>query len=252
MPGDNSLDKYSKMLYNKKISHLKNTLTMNNSFPTSAEKFFIDLKENNTKEWFEDNRERYNNEVLFPAQAFVELLGAEAKTLRPAIQAIPKIDKSIFRLHRDVRFSPNKSPYKTHLGIFLWEGERKKMECPGLYFHIEPGQYFVGVGLYMFPPDLLKMYRKAVSQPDNALALHTVMEPLKEDSQIELCNKHFKKTPRGFQADFPHSEYLLYNGLFGMISGSDFSAIEGEKAPAFCMDGFRKMLDLHIWLVENL
>lgn len=225
---------------------------MKKTFPFATEEFFNQLKQNNTKEWFENSRERYNSDVLAPAQELVTLLGLEIGRFRPNLQAIPKIDKSIFRLHRDVRFSKDKSPYKTHLGIFLWEGKRKKMECSGLYFHLEPGNYFMATGIYMFPPDLLKVYRKCVAESVKAKELHDIMQRLAAQGNIQLGNKHFKKLPRGFQDEFPQNEYLLYNGLYGMISGHDFQAIEGKQAIEFCTQGFEKMMDLHVWLVENL
>jgi hypothetical protein len=126
------------------------------------------------------------------------------------------------------------------------------MECSGLYFHLEPGNYFVGVGLYMFPPDLLKLYRSVVSEPESGKALQHAMDSLSQNPKIDLCQKHFKKTPRGFSADSPYSDLLLYNGLFGSISGQNYEAIEGHKAVEFCMDGFLSMIQLHLWLVDHL
>src|SRR3970282_3008545 len=109
-----------------------------NIFPFEAIKFLSKLKRNNNKDWFESHRDEFNNSVLEPAQEFVVVLGELLRTFVPGIIAIPKTDKSIFRLHRDVRFSKDKAPYKTNLGILFWEGDRKKMDCPGFYFHAEP------------------------------------------------------------------------------------------------------------------
>ncbi len=135
------------------------------SFPQSTIKFLTSLSRNNNKEWFEKNRVRYDFEMLQPAIQFVIDLGEKLFQLSPNINAIPKIDKSIFRLYRDVRFSKNKSPFKTNLGLYFWEGRGKKMECSGLYFHIEPKLFFLGAGMYQFTGDQLKKYRQLVSDP---------------------------------------------------------------------------------------
>jgi uncharacterized protein (TIGR02453 family) len=114
---------------------------MKNNFPHCAADFLSKLSKNNNREWFESHRDEYGAMFLEPAQEFVVEMGEKLQTIRPNIIALPKIDKSIFRLHRDVRFSKDKLPYKTNLGIIFWEGDDKKLESSGFYFHIEP-KYF--------------------------------------------------------------------------------------------------------------
>src|SRR5690606_7632301 len=128
-------------------------------FPKSAFNFLRKLSSNNNKEWFEQHREEFETHLFIPAQMFVTEFGERLRSIVPAINAIPKTDKSIFRLHRDVRFSKDKSPYKTNLGLYFWEGDRKKMDCAGFYFHIEPGYMFLGSGQYQFSNELLKKFR---------------------------------------------------------------------------------------------
>src|SRR3970282_2502527 len=98
-----------------------------NIFPFEAIKFLSKLKRNNNKDWFESHRDEFNNSVLEPAQEFVVVLGELLRTFVPGIIAIPKTDKSIFRLHRDVRFSKDKAPYKTNLVILFWEGIKQTL-----------------------------------------------------------------------------------------------------------------------------
>ena len=102
-----------------------------NGFTKETFRFFRDLENNNTKEWFQENRTLYEKNVMEPAQEYVMEMGERLKSISPKIVAIPKTDKSIFRIYRDVRFSKDKTPYKTHLGIFFWEGPRKKLGNPG-------------------------------------------------------------------------------------------------------------------------
>ena len=128
-------------------------------FPDSTINFLKSLSRNNNKDWFNKNRERFDFEFLQPAIQFVVDMGEKLTSIAPNINAIPKIDKSIFRLHRDVRFSKNKAPFKNNLGLYFWEGRGKKMECSGYYFHIEPKLFFLGAGMYVFTKDQLKKYR---------------------------------------------------------------------------------------------
>jgi uncharacterized protein (TIGR02453 family) len=82
--------------------------------------------------------------VKGPSGAFVVSMGAKLKAISPAIKAIPKVNQSLFRVNRDTRFSADKSPYKTNLGIWFWEGEKKRMECPGFYFHLDTENLMLG------------------------------------------------------------------------------------------------------------
>ena len=197
-------------------------------FPEDAVKFLARLKRNNNRKWFESHKEEFIAFVLEPAQEFVLVLGEMLRAVAPGIIAIPKTDKSIFRLHRDVRFSKNKSPYKTNLGIIWWEGDRKKMECSGFYFHVEPEYFFLGTGQYMFTDELLKKYRQVVYDPDSAKELDTIVKKLKKKG-FELGGKTYKRVPKGFDAEYPFSDYLLYNGIYVYEERSDLKEIRKRK-----------------------
>ena len=113
-------------------------------FPKQALTFFRDLSQNNTKMWFDRHREVYEQQVLVPARDFIMAMGDKLKKIAPGVQADPRVNKSLFRLNRDIRFSHDKTPYKTHLGIWFWEGARPRMECSGFYFHLEPDKVMLG------------------------------------------------------------------------------------------------------------
>lgn len=223
---------------------------MPKSFPGNAVKFLSKLKRNNNREWFESHREEFVTSVLEPAQEFVVVLGELLRTIAPGIIAIPKTDKSIFRLHRDVRFSKNKSPYKTNLGILFWEGERKKMDCSGFYFHIEPGYFFLGAGQYMFSDDILKKYRQVIYNPDKAKELDSIVKKLKKKGYV-LGGKTFKRVPKGFDAEYPYSDYLLFNGIYLYGESSDLKKL-GKDPVKFAYKKFAEMLPFHRWLVKNI
>jgi uncharacterized protein (TIGR02453 family) len=110
-------------------------------YPRELITFFDQLKRNNTKEWFTEHKKDYEAYVKQPSEGFVLAMGAKLKAISPGIHAIPKVNQSLFRLNRDTRFSKDKTPYKTNLGIWFWEGGRKRMECSGFYFHESDAGY---------------------------------------------------------------------------------------------------------------
>ena len=222
---------------------------LNNKFPEKTVNYLEELAANNQRQWFEDNRFRYENDLLEPAKSLVLDLGEKLAGIRPGLNAIPKIDKSIFRIYRDVRFSKDKSPYKSHLGIFFWEGARKKMECSGLYFHLEPGYFMIAIGMHTLPPPLLKKFRDVVSRPKKAAEVSKIVSGLAADKRLIVAGKHYKKFPRGYDSDFVDNEFLLYNGLYAYYSETDLSKIRGEKVVTLAVDIFNNVLPLHNWLV---
>lgn len=222
------------------------------SFPQSPIKFLTALSKNNKKDWFEKNRVRYDFELLQPAIQFVIDLGEELAKLSPNIIAIPKVDKSIFRLHRDVRFSKDKSPYKTNLGLYFWEGKGKKMECSGLYFHIEPKLFFLGAGMYMFTSDQLKKYREAVSNPAKGKELTEITEKILKNKKYLLGGKTYKKIPRGFDVDYAFNDLLLHSGFYIYYENKDFSELTKKDPVIFSYKIFKEMYPLHKWFVDNI
>lgn len=222
------------------------------SFPQSTIKFLTALSKNNNKEWFENNRDRYNLELLQPAIQMVIDLGEELTKLSPNIFAIPKIDKSIFRLHRDVRFSKDKSPYKTNLGLYFWEGKGKKMECSGLYFHLEPKLFFLGAGMYMFSNNQLKKYREVVSNPAKAKELLEITKKILKNKKYQLGGKTYKKIPRGYDPEYSYNELLLHSGYYLFYESKDFSELTKRDIIKTLFNIFSVMHPLHKWFVKNI
>jgi uncharacterized protein (TIGR02453 family) len=230
---------------------------MNNSqslqkFPKNSAVFLKKLSANNNREWFEENRELYNSEFLEPAVNFVVAMGEKLQTLSPDIHAVPKIDKSIFRIHRDVRFSKNKEPYKTNMGLYFWEGPWKKMECSGYYFHLEPKKFGVGGGMYMFSNEHLKKFRDTVSDLSKGKELDSIVKKVTKNGSYTVNGKHFKKTPRGYDPNSKYADYLLYNGIYTWYDGKDFGELDGQNSINNVYKIFKDMSPLHNWLVKNI
>lgn len=222
------------------------------SFPQSTIKFLIALSRNNNREWFEKNRHRFDFELLQPSVQFVIDLGEKLSTISPNINAIPKIDKSIFRIHRDVRFSKDKAPYKTNLGLYFWEGKGKKMECSGYYFHIDPKLFFLGAGMYMFSKDQLKKYREVVSDPVKGKQLVDIISKLLTKKNIMLGGKTYKKTPRGFDPEYKYNELLLHSGIYVYYESKNFDELTKKDPAIFSFKLFNELSPLHKWCVNNI
>ncbi len=220
-------------------------------FPQKTAAYLNKLSKNNTREWFENNRELYNSDFLEPCIQFVVEMGDKLIELDPEIVAIPKIDKSIFRLHRDIRFSKNKTPYKTNAGIYFWNGRLKKMDASGFYFHLEPKIWGAGLGMYVFPPYILKKYRDIVSDSSSAKELHQIVRSL-EKKGYSIGGKKYKKVPKGYNNDTLYPGYLLYDSLYAWYESDNLKNLAAGKAINVVFKIFREMLPLHKWIEKNL
>jgi uncharacterized protein (TIGR02453 family) len=218
-----------------------------NGFSTEFFSFFENLKSNNCKEWFENHREDYDEFVLRPARDFVEELGGKLRKIAPKVHAIPKINKSLFKINRDVRFSKDKSPYKTYMGIWLWDGDRKRMECSGFYMHVENNVLLIGIGIKMFPKPLLDRYRLAVVDKKLGATLKKVINEVSEKGYL-VDGKHYKKVPRGYDAEHPNAQYLLYNGLTARVEEKVPDAFYSDAIIDHAYGHYQNMLPLHQWL----
>jgi uncharacterized protein (TIGR02453 family) len=219
-----------------------------NGFPKKAIQFYQDLTQNNDKLWFEQNRKIFDDLIMKPAQAFVVELGELLESIAPNIVADPRRDKSIFRIHRDTRFSEDKSPFKTHLAIFLWEGPRKKLENSGFYLQISPTSLMLAAGLYIFPTTLLDVYREAVIHPRQGNKLMKAIEQVKQHSDYKIGGEHYKKTPRGYDSDHPNAKLLLRNGIYAYLEDSHPRELHSAGFVDFCFEHFKNMAPIHQWI----
>lgn len=173
-------------------------------------RFLSALNENNNREWFEINKTWYQK-----ARAEYELILEKFINGLSEIDPLlgkPTVKECIFRIYRDVRFSPNKQPYKTHFGAYIAKGGRKS-ELPGYYLHIEPGNSLVGGGIYMPKPDVLKRIRTEIYF--NAPEFRGLIESkdFKKHS-INLYEDKISRPPKDFDATFPDIDLLKYKSYF--------------------------------------
>ena len=135
-------------------------------YTPDVKEFFRNLKNNNTKSWFDDHREFYINNIREVTKTLVNDMGMRFARLGLPYIADPK--RSLFRINRDIRFSNNKDPYKTNLGVFfpfsLSPTVQKPVHAMGLYFHFEDSETFIAGGIHSPMPSDLKAIRKRISQ----------------------------------------------------------------------------------------
>ncbi len=211
--------------------------------------FLAQLARHNQRAWFQERKELFERELLAPARALVEDLGRRLQDLAPGLHADPRVNRSLFRLQRDTRFSADKSPYKTHLGLWLWEGNGGRMECSGYYFHLEPPNLMLAAGIYLFPRHLLGAYRQdAVDQRRGPALAQAVAEV--RGRGYEVGGLHYQRPPRGVDPGHPNAELLRHNGLYGFQEMPIPPELHSSELVDFCFQRYLDLTPLHQWLVE--
>ncbi len=185
-------------------------------------RFLRELKRNNRREWFQANQQRYLDEVREPLLQFVVDFAPRLRKISARFVADPRpVGGSVFRIHRDTRFSPDKTPYKTHAAAQFRHTAGKDVHAPGFYLHLEPGRVFVGAGLW---------------RPDSATAARIrdamVEHPEKWTRAVRgrtLDGDSLRRPPRGYPADHPLVEHL---------KRKDFITVADFDERAACSAGF--------------
>lgn len=176
-------------------------------------KFLNDLRENNSRHWFQENRDRAEEFLLNPARKLVVEVGDLLRKKRPHIIADPRTDRSIYRLNRDTRFSRDKTPYKTHLALWWWEGFEGRLECPGFYLHVSPDSLGWSVGCYRFSENGLSNWRRTLTDDKKAAAFMRLASSV-EKNGFSFNPPEMKRVPAGFSAEHPAAAWLRHKGLY--------------------------------------
>ena len=219
-------------------------------FSKQTLKFLAALDQHNDREWFKARKSEYEAFVLSPARQYVVAMGARLQQISPGIHAIPMVDKSIFRMHRDTRFSPDKRPFKTHIGIFLWEGDDDKLDCPGFYLHLEKDKLIIGGGIHIFSKPLLAAFRDAVDDEKQGRRLEKILRAGQEYFRSGLDTDTYKRVPRGYPAEHPRADLLKQKGVTLGETGAVPEALHTDGAIDYVYERFEKILPLHRWLCE--
>lgn len=197
-------------------------------FNTSFFRFLEELAGNNDRDWFQRNKDRYEREVRDPLIQFVLDFGKPLRKISPAFVADPRpVGGSIFRIHRDTRFSKDKRPYKTHAGIQFRHARAKDVHSPGFYVHLEPKNVFVGAGIWR--PDTAAQLAVRTAIVEDPARWKKILRAKSFRDRLELAGDSLKKPPRGFDAEHP---------LVDDLRRKDFIAVATFPQREACAPGF--------------
>lgn len=220
------------------------------SFPDETFAFLEGIAAHNEKAWFEANRPLYDKGYVAAGKAFAEAMGPRLRAISPDVQFDPKVNGSIGRVNRDIRFSKDKRPYKTHLGLWFWHGDRKAWDKPGFWFSIEPNAVYLGVGMYGFGKEMLDEFRQSVIHPRSGKALLAAVAAVKSAGPYEIGGKTRKLLPKGFTTDPDRVEYLLYEGLYTSLE----LPLTTARAPDLldrCHEHYANSWPIAKWLLDE-
>lgn len=216
---------------------------MSSKIEASTLHFLKNLSKNNNREWFTENKDQYiaaHQNVLNMVENLIEKIGEFD-------EEILKIDakKSLYRIYRDVRFSKDKSPYKTNFGAGLGMGKGNKIS--GYYLHIEPGKSFLAGGVYQPEPSVLKEIRKEISM--NAKEFQEILQQddFRNNFRGLSVEGKLQRVPNGFDKDDPMAEFLKLKNLIVVHPISD-DALMQENATKNMAKIFQSMKPLNDFL----
>jgi len=169
--------------------------------------FLTDLQINNQRPWFAENKLRYQEQVLHPAVQFCERIQGPLKKVAPKIVVSPKPHRgSVMRIYRDTRFSKDKHPFKTNVGISLRHKDANEIHAPGIYLHLEPRNCFLGCGCWKPDRIALTQIRQAIL--DQPTAWRRTVKQIQNHGVFEIAGDSLKRGPRDIPLDHPHIDDL--------------------------------------------
>jgi len=220
-------------------------------FPTGTLRFLRGLAKNNSKVWFDAHRADYEAFYVDAAKSFVVTIGPRLQKVSKSVQFEPRINGSLFRINRDVRFSKDKSPYKAHLDLWFWEGAHRGWESPGFFFRLAPTKLIVGGGMHRFAKEQLAAYREAVLDDRAGKALVKIAEELRR-ARYALGGANRKTVPRGFDASHPRASLLLHEGLHATWESAPPASLGTRAFVDECLVHFRAAAPVSKWLSSHV
>ena len=223
-------------------------------FPREGLDFLVELAEHNTRDWFSANRQRYLDHLQGPALDFVEQVGGHLQADHPDLRFSTATNGSgsLMRINRDVRFSADKSPYKTAVAGMWWLGEGKKTQRPAYGFHLEADCMYLMGGMFHFDAGQLARYRDAVLDDDLGPRLAEAVAQLESDSTLQVGGEHYKRVPRGIPADHERERLLRFSSLVVMPPTLSAEDATSARAVDLVVERLRRTRPAVDWLVDVL
>ncbi len=180
-------------------------------------KFLNDLAHNNDRDWFKANQDRFESQVREPALKFIEDFEAGLHRISPHfVASAKKVGGSLFRIHRDVRFSKDKSPYKTWTGIHFRHEMAKDAHAPGFYLHLQPREVFAAAGIWHPDTAAANAIREVIAH--DAAGWKKAVGGTAFRKRYTLAGESLKRPPRGFPKDHPLIDDLRRKDFMGVMA----------------------------------
>jgi uncharacterized protein (TIGR02453 family) len=211
--------------------------------------FIADLAEHNDRDWFEANRDRYERYWLTPGLDFVEAMGPALDAVTPGVHAEPRVNGSLYRINRDVRFTKDKRPYKTHLDFIFWEGDGGRKRSPGYFVRLVADAVLVAAGRHEFDAATLAAYRAAIDEDATGSGLERIVGALQREGYA-VGGLHYKRVPRGFEADHPREELLRHRSLHAYLEVPPPPEVGSADFVGWCVGHFECMKPLEDWVAR--
>ncbi len=220
-------------------------------FPAGGMEFFIELAQRQERAWFQANRDRYEQLWQRPMEA---LLGGLRERLTPVYPGLGSVRPHVLRIHRDVRFSADKSPYKTHIAgdVPLRARVGQDWSVPGIYVHFGLGGHIAAVGSWMLDKGQLDRYRAAVADDARGAELQGMVDGLSADGFGLASHDVLKRVPAPFPQDHRRADLLKRKGLAFHLPDVPHDLLERRDLLDWLGDHFRRPAGAGAWLEAGL
>ena len=223
-----------------------------NGFGNDTFSFLQELRDNNNREWFADNRSRYDEHFLAPAFALVNALEDVARKLSPPHKAEARINGSVRRINRDVRFSKDKSPYSARMHLVFWTGDHPNRSA-ATHFVLHPEGIGYGVGQWGLTPDQLDIYRRQISDTSVRAEFMQVLNQA-EALGCTMGKPALKRTPKGFDAPEEWADLLKHKSLVArtMDDVAVPEALKTSEGVDFVADLLTRLAPFNGWVRSTI
>jgi uncharacterized protein (TIGR02453 family) len=215
-----------------------------------AMQFWHELAAEMNRDWFLANKQRYQEQWVAPLTA---LLAAASAKLAPSYRGVKLGPPKVLRINRDIRFSKDKSPYKTWIGAGVSLGERKPTDgVVALYLHFGLEEEFVGAGQYVFADKTLARWRKKVADPVKGPEIAKIVNRLRRASYSLAAHETLSRVPRPFGPDHPRADLLRMKGLVVGFPRIPRGLIHRPEFLDWLVTHGKAAAPLSLWLHANL
>jgi len=232
-------------------------------FARNAPAFFLELASEMNKQWFDANKQRYQDEWVAPMTELLEQVGTGlAKTYAPT-----KLEPKVMRIYRDTRFARDKAPYKTHIaGVLRLSAKKPPLAggrsgakpansdggCSAMYVHLGIEEEFVGAGTYFFDDKQLAKWRKLVAADKTGKPIAALIAKTRKAGYAVGGHDDYKKVPRGFAPDHPRADLLRMKGLTIGFPEIPKGMLHQAKLAPWLVDHGRASAPLVTWIWQHL